>query len=60
MTSGWRRIAPPWKANSSTSVASNAPVDQGPMLRHRGIERRRPLASRARRSACAIPTGITM
>ena len=60
MTSGWLRMAWPWKANSSTSVASSAPMDQGPMRASAASSAVAPRASRARRSAWAMATGITM
>ena len=60
MTSGCFRIASPWKANSSTSVASKAAIDQGPIRAKARSNAAWPWRSRACRQTCAISTGITM
>jgi hypothetical protein len=60
MTSGWSRMARPWKANSSTSVVSSAPMDQGPIFASAASNAAWPRASSILRHHCARMTGITM
>ena len=60
MTSGWRRMAAPWNAKSSTSVSSSALVDHGPILSIAASNAAWPLASSELRQAWATMTGMTM
>ena len=53
-------MASPWKANSSTSVASRALIDHGPIFSMAASKAACPLASSALRQSCARITGITM
>jgi hypothetical protein len=61
ITSGWRRICSPWKANSSTSVPSSAAIDHGPMRPSSASSAGwPPRASTRERISCATITGTTM
>ena len=60
ITRGCRKMASPWKANSSTRVASSASMDAGPMRCMARSNAACPRASRARRHSWAMMTGTTM
>jgi hypothetical protein len=59
MTSGCLMMASPWKAKSSTSVASSAVIDHGPIFAMRASNAAWPAQQRLRQS-WASATGITM
>lgn len=60
MTSGCLMIASPWKAKSSTSVASSAVIDHGPIFAIVASKCAWPFCSSALRQTCARITGMTM
>jgi hypothetical protein len=60
ITSGWPMMASPWKANSSTSVTSNAPIDHGPIFSIAVSNTACLFLRRDRRHTCARMTRMTM